>query len=105
MTSGLVFFLYLRGAASFAARARFFLLAISLLVGARGELSERFFVVLRRRGGAVHAARGRVGGVGGAVAGPAGTDDLLHLGLGPAQARPDLVGDHFDLRALLALLG
>src|SRR4029077_17244158 len=99
MTSWLVFFLCLRGAASLEARARFFLLAISGFLDecewAGGSGSERLFVAVGRVGGtgagaAPGAGRGGLPTGRGAFAGGAGGP--LDLGLRPAQAGSDLFG-------------
>ena len=96
----LVFFLYLRGAASFDALARFFLLAI----GRPRLRSERLFVAVDRVGGAAATGGRRGAGATAATVG-GGARGLLDLRLGPAQARAELVGDDLDDGALLAVLG
>ena len=94
--------LVLAGGGVLDARARFFLLAISGLPSSRGG-SERLFVAVDGVGGAAGAPVAAAAGAAAAVG--AGARRLLDLGLGPAQARAELVGDDLDDGALLAVLG
>ena len=106
VTSTLVFFLNLRGLASRAFRALFFLLAIVVpseiesIEWCGGDRSERLFVAVDRVGRTGRAAATATAAT---TAGGGVAADALDLGLRPAQARAELVGDDLDDVALLAV--